>query len=127
MNLHNIVGPCVAAVNPWVTATYKQSTGYATNPDGTRAPSYATPVSIQVQMQALQYRDLMQLEGLNIQGVRQAMYINGNIEGVDRASQRGGDLITLPDNSVWLVALVLEDWYGTDGWTKVAVTKQDGS
>ena len=127
MNLHAIAAPRIAAVNPWITGQYQQSNGYSTGADGTRTPSYLSAVPVQIQMQALTYRDLMQLDGLNINGVRKAMYITGNIEAVSRPDQKGGDLITLPDGSVWLVALVLENWFETANWTKVAVTKQDGS
>ena len=127
MNLHNIVGPCVAQVNPWVTAQYQQSTGYTTSDDGGQVPSYAVAVPAEVQMQALQYNDIIKLDGMNIQGVRRALYINGNWEGLVRTSHKGGDLVTLPDASVWLVVLELENWSMTSGWCKCAVTLQDGA
>lgn len=127
MNLHNIVGSCVAAVNPWITAQYKQSNGYTTSADGKRVPAYLAAVSVQIQMQAMTYKDLIQTDGLNINGERHAMYLNGDERGIDRSANRGGDIITLPDGSVWLVAQVLENWYGTDGWTKLCVTKQNGA
>ena len=127
MNLHAIVSPCVAAVNPWVTVTIQQSTGYVSNPDLSRTPTYADPVEALAQIQSLQYNDIAQLDGLNIQGERRAIYLNGNWEGLVRDDQKGGDLITFPDGSVWLVALVLENWAGTDGWVKLAVTRQNGA
>ena len=124
MNLHGIASSYVATVNPWVSGQYRQSTGYTTNADGSRSPSYASAVSVQIQMQALTFKDLTQLSGVNLNGEARAMYINGLIEGVDRPSQRGGDIITLADGSIWLVAHVLENWNATAGWTKVAVTRQ---
>lgn len=127
MNLSGIVGGYVASINPWVTASIQISQGYTTNPDGDRVPAYAPAVSLQVQMQAMTYRDLMQVDGLNINGEKRAMYINGTYEGVARPDGRGGDLVTLPDSSVWLVVQVLENWGYQDGWTKVAVVKQNGS
>lgn len=127
MNLSGIVGNYVAAVNPWVTASIQASQGYTTSPDGDRVPAYAPAVDIQVQMQAMTYRDLVQIDGLNINGEKRAMYINGIWEGVARPDGRGGDLITLPDGSVWLLAQVLENWGYQDGWTKVAVVRQNGS
>ena len=126
MNLHNIAGACVAAVNPWINGQYQKSNGYTTAGDGTRTPSYLATVSVQIQMQALTYKDLVQIDGLNINGEARAMYVNGNFEGVARPDGRGGDLITLPDASIWLIVHVLENWYGTDGWTKFAVVKQNG-
>jgi hypothetical protein len=127
MNLSGIVGNYVAAVNPWVTASIQASQGYATSPDGDRQPAYASPVSVQVQMQAMTYRDLVQVDGLNINGEKRAMYINGTWEGIARPDGRGGDLVTLGDGSVWLIVCVLENWGFQDGWTKVAVVKQNGS
>jgi len=78
-------------------------------------------------MQAMTYKDLIQTDGLNINGERHAMYISSDWRGVDRPSSRGGDVITLSDGSVWLVVQVLENWFGTDGWVKVCVTKQNGA
>jgi hypothetical protein len=127
MNLQNIVSGYVAAVNPTITGQYQQSNGYTTGANFKPVPSYAAAISVQIQMQALTYRDLTQISGLNINGEARAMYINGNIEGVDRAAERGGDIITLPDNSVWLVVHVLENWSTTSGWTKFVVTKQNGA
>lgn len=127
MNLHNIVAGAVSAINPAMNATIQRSTGYTTAADGTRAPTYASPERVKAQVQALQYNDLTQLAGLNIQGEKRAMYLNGNWEGVARPDGRGGDLITLPDGSVWLVVQVLENWASQDGWVKVAVTRQNGS
>lgn len=127
MNLSNIVGPYVAAVNPWLISTWQQSSGFEIVPGGAQKPNYAQGVSVQVQCQALTYKDLVQLEGVNINGVSQALYVNGNIEGVSRPDARGGDLFTLPDETIWLVVHVLENWARTGGWTKCAVVQQNGS
>ena len=124
MNLHGIVSAYVAAINPMTTGTILLSTGYTTNSDGSRTPTYAASVTVQIQMQALQYNDIAQVDGLNLEGERRAMYINGNWDGVERADNRGGDVITLSDGSVWLVAQVLENWAFADGWVKVAATRQ---
>jgi hypothetical protein len=127
MNLSGIAGPYIAAVNPWITATVQQSQGYTTNSDGSRVPAYSAPVPVQVQMQPLQYTDLMQVSGLNLTGQRRAMYANGEWDAVVRSKQEGGDLVTLPDGSVWLLVFEFEDWYSTAGWTKFCVTLQNGS
>jgi hypothetical protein len=127
MNLHQIVSGAVSAVNPFITVTIQASAGYTTNADGSRSPAYAAPVSIQAQRQALQYNDLVQLDGLNITGTRCKLYLNGNWNGVVRPDQKGGDLITMPDGSVWLVAFVAENWSDVDGWASVVCTLQNGS
>jgi len=125
MDLHAIVGPYVAKVNPWLMATWRQSTGSVKEASGKRTPTYATVQGVRVQCQALQFKDLVQLEGLNINGVKQALYVDGNIEGVSRPDARGGDMFTLPDGSIWLVVLPLENWARTAGWSKVAVVLQN--
>ncbi len=127
MDLHSIVAPVVAAINPMLSAQWQQSTGFEPNASGQRAPRYAAPVTVNVQVQALTWKDLQQISGLNIQGVRLAMYIDANVQGVNRVSGIGGDLITLPDGTVWLVAIVLENWNQTAGWTKIGATQQMGN
>ena len=124
MNLNAIVGPYVSKVNPWIIITIKRSIGYTTGPSGKSTPLYSDPQPIQAQMQSLQYNDIVQLDGLNVQGERRALYLNGNWDGIQRADGKGGDLVTLPDGSVWLVAMVLENWADRDGWVKVAITRQ---
>ena len=124
MNLHAIVSGAVGTINPPVLCTLAVSTGYTTSPDGTRVPTYATTPNVPAQIQALTFTDLMKLGGLNIEGTRRAIYLSGNIEGVDRAALKGGDLFTFPDGTVWLVVQVLEHW---PDWTKCAVTLQNGS
>ncbi len=124
MNMHQIVAGAIGAINPFVNCTLQQSTGYTTAPDGVRTPTYATPVVAPVQVQALTFEEMKKLDGLNIQGVRRKIYLNGNWESLVRVNQQGGDLITLPDGSVWLIALVFETW---PDWTSAAITLQDGS
>jgi hypothetical protein len=84
----------------------------------------ATSLTLNAQVQALTFRDIAQLEGLNLQGTRRAIYLDGAIEGLVRPQNKGGDLITLPDGTVWLVAMVLEHWLD---WCKVAATLQNNS
>jgi hypothetical protein len=127
VNLNNIVAGCVAAVNDWVTLAIQPSQGYTTNPDGSRGPVYGDTQYILAQMQALQYNDLVQVSGLNLTGERRAIYVNGDYQGVVRSSQEGGDLVTLPDGSVWLLVFQFENWFTTGGWTKFCITKQNGS
>ncbi|MDR3534023.1 MAG: hypothetical protein P4L90_26085 [Rhodopila sp.] len=121
MNLHQIVSGAIGTVNPLVYATLRMSTGYTVGQDGTPEPAYADYHGIPAQIQALTYSDLQKISGLNIQGTRRAIYVNGKVEGLDRNSIKGGDLFTFPDGTMWLVAMVLEAW---PDWTKVAVTQQ---
>lgn len=131
MNLHGIVSGAIGTVNPFVTATVQRSTGYTTNADGSRVPTYTT-FTASMQAQALTYTDLIQLDALNIQGIRRKIYLNtasGDVEGVVRAGQRGGDVLTFPngtfpEGNVWLAAHVLEHW---PDWQAVAITLQDNA
>lgn len=123
MNLHGIASGIVGAVNPPVPIVIKVSTGYTTAADGSRAPSYAAPVTVLGQVQALSYQDLAQMDGLNIQGEKRAVYINGRVDGLIREENKGGDIVTF-NGHTWLVVLVLEYW---PDWCKFAITRQDGS
>ena len=127
MNLHGIVSGLVGAVNPPLACLLTASTGTTTGADYTPVPTYAAPVTIMVQVQSLTYDDLMQTNGLNIQGEKRAMYIQGNWNGVVRSANKGGDLITTPDGKVWLCAMVLENLSLSSGWTKIAAVLQNGS
>jgi len=124
MNLHAIASRYVSAVNPMADGQWKQSTGYTTSGDGTRIPGYADPVDIKAQLQPMGYKDLAQVEGLNLGGEKRAMYVNQDIHAVMRPDGQGGDLIVLNDGSTWLVVMPLENFYQTSGWTKIAVVRQ---
>ena len=122
MNLHQIVSGAIGAINPFHTATVQYSSGYTTSADGSQVPQYTTVSGVQVQVQALSAKELQHLDSLNIQGVLRAIYLNGDVQGVDRPLGKGGDLFTLPTGN-WLTTTVLETWDG--GWCKVAVTLQE--
>lgn len=83
-------------------------------------------LSLMGQIQPVTWRDLQQLDGLNLNGTRKVIYLTGQVHGIVRQTNKGGDLITMPDGTVYLVALVLEGW-ATAGWCKAAITRQDGS
>ena len=126
MNLHAIVSPYVSVVNPPLTVTVLFSTGSAIGADGARTPTYAAPVTMRAQVQAMSSRDLRQVEGLNLQGSMSAIYLMGDVEGIVRPLAKGGDLITFPDGSVYLVVIALENWGATPAemWSKVAAQLQ---
>lgn len=124
MNLHRIAAPFVAAVNPFVLASVQRSNGYTTSGDGTQQPQYFTGCMVRVQRQALSYKDLMQVDKLNLNGEACALYMDGDWSGVSRTKGKGGDMVTMPDGLVWLTVHVLENWSATAGWTKVAAVLQ---
>lgn len=131
MNLHAIVAPFIAAVNPMLPVRVKISSGVTTAADGSRAPTYAAEYAARAQVQAMSSRDLRQVAGINLQGTMVAIYLSGDIEGIVRPLAKGGDLITFPDGLVYLVSVALENW-GASGspaeqWSKVAAILQNGA
>lgn len=125
LNLQQIADAVTSAINPDVTAELWKSIGSVTSPSGQRTPSYRK-LPIAVQVQSLTYSDLMQLDGLSIQGVRRAIYASTQVAAIIRVLQKGGDLIvfpngTLPEGTTWLAAHVLERW---SSWNKIAITLQ---
>lgn len=129
MNLHALVSGSVAAVNPHVTVSVQVSTGSTVQADGTRVPTYAAAVDVPAQVQPLSFRDLQQMDSLNISGTRKAFYLYGRVDGLVRDERKGGDLITMADGTVWLVALISEQWYegATAAWCKALATLQNES
>lgn len=127
MNLHAIVSGAIGAVNPHIPAVLKVSAGYTEDAEGKQVPSYAADARITAQVQPLTGGNLRQLENLNLQGNFVGIYCDGEIEGLVRAKETGGDLIIINSGvnaGTWLVALVLEQW---PDWVKVAATLQDAS
>lgn len=121
MNLNMIAAGVVGAINPPTSLEIYLSDGSQTLDDGTRAPKYLEPVTRSGQVQPLSSKDIEHLDALNIQGVQHTVFINGRVDGLIRAENKGGDIIIFPDGSQWLVNLVLEYW---NDWVKVAVTQQ---
>ncbi len=125
MNLHGVVAPIIGAVNPNVPCSMQVSTGYITNDDGTQIPTYNT-VTGTAQVQALTFKDLNQVDGINKNGAARGIYFYGDIVGVLRTRTKGGDIITLSDGANignWLVVQPLETW--AVGWCKCACVLQN--
>ena len=123
MDLRGFTTGAINAINRFETVAVSVSTGYAIAGDGSTLPSYAAyPMSADVQ--ALGYRDLLQIQGMNIQGTRRKLYFNGEVDAIVRELNAGGSLITRSDATVWKVAYVLEQWAT---WCAVVITLQDGS
>lgn len=128
MNLNSLANGVTSAVNANTPAVLQLSAGRTINPDGTQTPKYAQPsIPVFAQVQELSTKDLHQIEGLNLAGTKVSIYLNGQVQGVVRAQNKGGDLITVstgPRAGVYLVAAVLEQFAD---WVKVAATLQNGS
>jgi hypothetical protein len=130
MNLRGIANSVTSAINPNTAAQLSRSTGYDTAPSGKRTPTYAAPVTAQVQVQALAAPQLQHLDSLNITGVLRSARLNGDWRSVYRPDSQGGDLIAFggtPDvpvslqNTTWLVVQVIETW---PDWCSLAIQLQ---
>jgi len=96
VNLNSIAGAAVQAIRPSVLGSVRVSTGYTTNDDFSRTPTYRDVAGVPMWVDALTYKDIIQVDGLNLNGTRRAIYINGKVDGLVRPENKGGDLITLP-------------------------------
>ena len=121
MNLHGIARGIISTVNPEMRVHLQTSTGYTTNDDGSRVPTYSDSYP-SAQVQSLSTADLRHLDALNIQGSQRKIYLSGDVAAIVRVSKKGGDIITLPDLTVWLTTAALEQW---PDWCCVAVTLQN--
>lgn len=124
MNLHSVVASAINAINPFLTVNIQRSTGSTVGADGLSTPTYAAILPVQGQVQALTARELSQISGLNQQGEKLAIYVNGTLLGEVSPDSVGGDILTLPDGSTWLVLQVLENWSRSAFWTKAAIVRQ---
>ncbi len=80
---------------------------------------------LMAQVQPITWRDLQQMEGINLGGTRRKIYINGTTDGIARSLKKGGDLVTIAGGvnaGVWLVAQVLEQF---PDWVSAAITLQN--
>lgn len=129
MNLGVIAGSVISAVNPDTPVTLQISTGWTQNADFTRVPKYAQPaIPLLAQVQELTEAELHQIDGLNLQGLKIAIYLGIQIDGAVRSENKGGDLVNIstgPRAGVYLVSAVLEQWNGD--FCKVAAVLQNGS
>lgn len=127
MNLHGIVRGVITAVNPDTPVTVNVNQGNVPAADGTQTPAI-TAFSRMAQIQALDSRDLRQIEGLNLQGIVRKFYFYGEVDGLVRMLNKGGDSIVVADGSpntgTWLVNQISEQW---PDWCCVIATLQNGS
>jgi hypothetical protein len=124
MNLLAITGAVVGAVNPRVTVQLQFSEPPTTQPDYTRTTNYSAPVPAIAQVQPIPSGELSQESGINMGGASRRIYVYGSLQTVLRFNQDGGDLITLPDGTVYLTVNVEETW---PGWCCVNARLQNGS
>lgn len=118
MNLSKIANRVTRRINPNLSATLYKSQGYKVNDDRDKVPAYSDPIPLQVNKQDISQMDLQHLDNLNIQGRFASFFTDYRLQGVDRSTGRGGDVLKV-GNEFWLI--VSTRGWGDDG------TNQDSS
>lgn len=135
MNLRGIANRATTRINRNLPAEALICTGYGTAASGKRTATYAEPVEITAQVQALTKDEIRHLDAQNIAGTETAAYVNRQLSSIDRDTGSGGDVVlfghqpTVPvelRGSAWVVTAVLEAWT-TAGWSRVGLTRQMSS
>ena len=120
MNLHQFVSGAIGAVNPHTTVTIHRPIGITSTADGRRTPVYEAVANVPAQVQPLSHDELARVEGLNLQGQKTSIYLNGKWAGLVRGTGSPGPLFAI-NGVMWMVAVTLEDW---PDWTKLALVRQ---
>ncbi len=125
INVRAMANTAIQAVNPNQLIPWIQSNGSTTDAAFHRTPS-TTTTTVQAQIQGLSASDMAHTDGLNIQGVKRSVHMYGNVQGVVRADQKGGDILRFPEvpgGAVknWRVVSVMETW---PTWARVIVVMQ---
>lgn len=119
IDVRAIANATIQPINGDVSVTIRKNTGYTIGAGRRQYPTYNN-ITGMAQVQALDNKDLIKLEGLKLQGNIRALYLKGNLHGIIRAEQLGNDMV-IYDSRVWLIAKVLETW---PTWTKVVILEQ---
>lgn len=132
IRLRSMANRLTSGLNPNVPASLLVSTGYTTDAAGLQVPSYASPETVTVQVQALTQKELQHLDKLNITNGQAGIFVDRQLNSADRSTGSAGDVFTFADlptipadlrGSTWLVVAVLEGWPGS-GWCRAAITRQ---
>lgn len=127
LNLHGVVRGAITSVNSDIPALWLRSTGSSGNSAGRQTPTYAASVTVQAQVQPIGSADLRKYAFLQDQGIYRSVHLYGDIEGIVRSAQLGGDLLQFPavpggPTYTWLIKVVPETW--NPGWCRVIVVMQ---
>ena len=107
---------------PGGIGTYALSQGQNVNSE-----AMTTSLILSGDVQPISTRDLAQLEGINLGGIKWKIYLNGEVDSIVRPEKKGGDLISISTGrhqGVWLVVAILEQF---PDWCCAAISQQNGS
>ena len=121
MNLHGLASGVTRSVNPMMACQWSKNTGATTAIGGKRTPTYATPVTISAQVQQLTAADIKHMNNQNIASITRKVWSSTILTATDREAGVGGDLLTLPDGTTWLVVQLMEVW---SDWCSALIQKQ---
>ncbi len=130
MNLHAVVRGPISTVNQDRPVLYFRSIGFSSNSAGKQTPQYAAVAPLIGNIQPIATDDLEHTDYLNKQGVYRAVYLFGNVEGIVRPAQKGGDLLQFSrfDGEPvmnWKTIKADETWnVDQGGWCRVVVVLQ---
>jgi hypothetical protein len=102
--------------------TIRLSTGSESNLDLSRTPKF-NEIKRWAQIQPMSQADISMTSSLNISGLHRHIWINGQVEGLVRGEQKGGDFVFTPDGRCWKIAYVTEAW---PDWCSAFMTLQVG-
>jgi len=123
INVRGIVRSGVNSINPDTPVVILQSSGFTVLPGGIQAPGYLPAVSAIAQVQPIPSEELKHIANFNSSSVYYDLYIDGDWHGLNRADEKGGDLIYF-DGFEWLVISRPEAFSLSSNWTKVRVVQQ---
>lgn len=120
MNLHKIANSAIRRVNPNISAILKKYAGEIIGPGRNPQPSYLPDQDVIIQLQPLSKGEMQHVDGLNLQGLIKAIYVNGNYFSVQRELEQGGDIFVISGEE-WLVVEPIELW---PDWCRLIVNLQ---
>lgn len=123
MNIRKIANAYTRRVNKNVTVIIRCSNGFVEDESGRQIPQYLPPVSVLAQIQPVNSEERQSVERLNQSRIYRHVYLNGDWRGLQRSTEKGGDLLYW-DGYEWWIDDVPESWSATSGWTLVRIIQK---
>jgi len=123
INIRGIVRAGINSINPDISIVILQSDGFTVIPGGIQVPAYLDAVGETGQLQPVPSEELKHINDYNSSSVYYDLYIDGDWHSLNRADEKGGDLIYF-DGFEWLVISRPEAYSLTSNWTKVRIVQQ---